>query len=515
TLIIGTTGSGKTTLLKNMVASIYSTWGENTPTIIAVDMNQDFIQLPLNPESMPSDPIAENAYRGVKPPEGLVVVTPIPFRVIDEILGKIGVSDVSPTRIAEEAAKIYYEDSIRPLLGFKTESIKAGCFKRRDSTVICKINAPWGLLTFIPYNINTMTLHGDKVSALAPGLTDLARELFNRIRENFSLTARSKFYPPLHTIVGALRAYAAARRSEGTRKYMAPGEIEDKLFALAREVIVPRIAYRGLSDETLMRTLKIEGLGMTLEDTIVECLEILKAAEPHEETIKALYRRLLTLLESEISDVVIAMGAAKDARLHILEEPRWEDIMSEAEEARAPVVLDLKWPIDKGLGGLEGPRMAAYRMLQALIDWKHSQWSRRILGRSAIVVVDEAHQFFPQERGAREEQEASRQIASMISRIARLGRARGVGLIFSTHSPKDLHDIILQLANTKIFLRTEPHHAEKLDIPKEVKEFLPRLPDRLMAVVSHAFRGGYVFAQTTTPLTAHYDISYQYSRKQP
>ena len=153
--------------------------------------------------------------------------------------------------------------------------------------------------------------------------------------------------------------------------------------------------------------------------------------------------------------------------------------------------------------------MAAYRMLQALIEWKHSQWARRVLGRSIVVVIDEAHQFFPQERGAREEQEASRQVASMISRIARMGRARGVGLIFSTHSPKDLHDIIIQLANTKIILRTEPQHVERLDVPREVKEVLPRLPDRLMVVLSHVYRGGYIFVQTTTPLTAHYDISYQ------
>ncbi|MDM7274745.1 MAG: ATP-binding protein [Thermoprotei archaeon] len=497
TLIIGTTGSGKTTLLKNMIASIYSTWEQNAPIVIAVDMNQDFIQLPLNPESRPGDPIAENAYRNVKPPESLIVVTPLPFRVINEIIDKIGTGNANSLRIAEEAAKIYYRDSIEPLLGSRIGGIGVKCLRREGFTVMCKIDAPWGPLTFIPYNINTMTMSSDKVSALAPGLTEFARELLDRVRKSFFRD--SNLYPPLHVIVGALRAH-----THRVSKY----DKHENIFTIVKEIAIPRIASGGSNDASL-RTFIIEGLNMSLESAITICLETLKTAEPHEETVKSLYRRLLSLLDSEIADVMVA-GIGK---LHVFEEPRWEDIIVEAEKTRAPVVLDLKWPIDKGLGSLEGPRMAAYRMLQALIDWKHSQWSRRVLGRSVLVVIDEAHQFFPQERGAREEQEASRQVASMISRIARLGRARGVGLIFSTHSPKDLHDIILQLANTKIFLRTEPHHAEKLDIPGEVKEFLPRLPDRLMAVISYAFRGGYVFAQTTTPLTAHYDISYQMFKK--
>jgi len=95
----------------------------------------------------------------------------------------------------------------------------------------------------------------------------------------------------------------------------------------------------------------------------------------------------------------------------------------------------------------------------------------------------------------------------MIARIARLGRARGVGLVFSTHSPRDLHDIILQLANTKIILRTERSHLERLDMPGELANIIPRLPDRMMVIASHVYREGYIMAKTSPPLTAHYDIS--------
>jgi DNA helicase HerA-like ATPase len=495
-LITGTTGSGKTTLIKNMIASMYSEWSQSTPVVVAVDMNQDFIQLPLEPARSPSDPVALTAYKGVRPPRALVVVTPLPLRVVEGVYEEFSVDRISLLEIARSIARMYYEESIEPLMGAKMRDLN--CLVKEGRSVVCRAQAPWGPLVLVPYVINTTILDSDKVSSLMPGLTEAARALLERIRRGFRRRSKTSLYPPLQAILGALQAYNDSVRS-GDR---------NELFESIREVIAPRVVAKGVSDESLLRTIKLEGFDRTLEDLVDDCLEVLELSNPHRETYRALYRRLLSLLDTEIVDVAVMSGWPA-SRVTLMSEPRWEDIVSEAEMLGAPIVLDLKWPMDKGLESLEGPRMAAYRMLQALIEWKHSQWARRVLGRSIVVVIDEAHQFFPQERGAREEQEASRQVASMISRIARIGRARGVGLIFSTHSPKDLHDIIVQLANTKIILRTEPQHVERLDVPGEVKEVLPRLPDRLMVVLSHVYRGGYIFVQTTTPLTAHYDISYQ------
>jgi DNA helicase HerA-like ATPase len=495
-LITGTTGSGKTTLIKNMIASMYSEWSQNTPVVVAVDMNQDFIQLPLEPARSPSDPVALTAYKGVRPPRALVVVTPLPLRVVEGVYEEFSVDRISLLEIARSIARMYYEESIEPLVGAKMRDLN--CLVKEGRSVVCRAQAPWGPLVLVPYVINTTILDSDKVSSLMPGLTEAARALLERIRRGFRRRSKTSLYPPLQAILGALQAYNDGVRS-GDR---------NELFESIREVIAPRVVAKGVSDESLLRTIKLEGFDRTLEDLVDDCLEVLELSNPHRETYRALYRRLLSLLDTEIVDVAVMSGWPA-SRVTLMSEPRWEDIVSEAEMLGAPIVLDLKWPMDKGLESLEGPRMAAYRMLQALIEWKHSQWARRVLGRSIVVVIDEAHQFFPQERGAREEQEASRQVASMISRIARMGRARGVGLIFSTHSPKDLHDIIVQLANTKIILRTEPQHVERLDVPGEVKEVLPRLPDRLMVILSHVYRGGYIFVQTTTPLTAHYDISYQ------
>ncbi|MEM1685580.1 MAG: ATP-binding protein [Acidilobaceae archaeon] len=492
TLIVGTTGSGKTTLLKNIIASIYSNWRAETPIVVVVDMNQDFIQLPLKPETQPLDPIALNAYMNVKPPTGLVIVTPIPARIVESITDKYNVT--SPLDIASHAMKIYYEDSIQPLTQVNMRGLPT-CKVRDHRSIVCEGKAPWGSIVFIPYFINTLRLDSDKLASLMPGLTEAARDLLNSIRKGFIKESDANIYPPIHAIIASLKAYSEGIES----KYL------EKIIKSSKDIVASKIIAKGFNYESIIVS-EIENLGHTLLEAIKWCLEIIEYKSPHGETVKALYRRLLSLLDSEIVDVAIT---DKTGRINILEEPKWESIITEAENIQAPIVLDLKWPIDKGLGGLEEPRMAAYRMLQSLIEWKHSLWAKRSIGRSILVVIDEAHQFFPQERGAREEQEASRQIATMISRLARIGRARGVGLIFSTHSPRDVHDIILQLANTKIILRTESHHLERINVPGEVREVAPRLPDRLAAVVSHVFRGGYIYTQTTTPLTAHYDISYQ------
>jgi hypothetical protein len=58
-----------------------------------------------------------------------------------------------------------------------------------------------------------------------------------------------------------------------------------------------------------------------------------------------------------------------------------------------------------------------------------------------------------------------------------------------------------------VILRSEESQLDVLSIPAQVRQFAPRLQDRYMAVISYAFREGYVFAVTTTPLTMHFDLS--------
>jgi DNA helicase HerA-like ATPase len=128
----------------------------------------------------------------------------------------------------------------------------------------------------------------------------------------------------------------------------------------------------------------------------------------------------------------------------------------------------------------------------------------KLESQPVLIFIDEAHRFFPSRGGVEEYIE---NVSSMIDRIARLGRARKLGLVFSTHSPKDVHDIVLQLTNTKIVLRTDKSHLSALDLPDEYRDFVTRSSDRVGVIKSHVLRLGYTTFKTPLPLIGHYDLS--------
>ncbi|MCE4598781.1 MAG: ATP-binding protein [Desulfurococcales archaeon] len=491
TLILGTTGSGKTTLMKNMIASIAS--DPNGPLVIVVDMNQDFTQLPLPPDhQLENDEVYRAVYTGVRHPTSLIVVAAVTLDIIRLAAENLGRPSIDFTNLFLEIARIYYQDTYTPLTSSEHEGNMI--YRERSNTILIDVSPEWGDLTFIPYTISTINTNTDKLAPLMPGMTTLARELLRRIRER---------YFKLHGAYGPLQALEAALLSylEGSSR----GERYDLDESLIVSSVTPYIvADEGEEVEDAV-AFKIEGVGHSMVDAVDEYFNLIHAARPHRGTVEALYRRIASLLESDMVDIAIAW--MRERRLRILPEPSWSSIVDEARDRNAPIVLDLGWSSSQGGIGVEGSRLAAYRMLDKLISWKHAEWAGRRRARNILVFIDEAHQFFPQESGSWDDVEVNRQLASMISRIARLGRARGLGLVFSTHSPRDLHDIILQLANTKIILRTEKQHAEKLDIPSEIKALISRLPDRTMYILSHIFKEGYIMAKTSKPITAHFDIS--------
>jgi DNA helicase HerA-like ATPase len=128
-------------------------------------------------------------------------------------------------------------------------------------------------------------------------------------------------------------------------------------------------------------------------------------------------------------------------------------------------------------------RMAVYRLLEGVY---------RVMGRehlrdrerTAAVLIDEAHLFFPQART--EDEKAA--IEAHLTRLTRLGRGRGIGVVFATHMPDDLNDAVMQLANTKIVLRSEERVLERLGVPPQERRFLAAAPAGLAYVKSFALR---------------------------
>jgi Predicted ATPase len=162
--------------------------------------------------------------------------------------------------------------------------------------------------------------------------------------------------------------------------------------------------------------------------------------------------------------------------------------------------LDLEYAVSQGVHFLMA-NLIAYEVLRSLHEWK------RVGGPStkpAIVVLDEAHRFFPSEGTSAEEVEL---LADFIARVARLGRSRGLGIVFSTHSPKDVHRIVIQLSNTKVVFRSEREYLEMLDIPQEFTRILELAPDRVALMKSHVIRSGHALFKTAEPLLGHFDIA--------
>ncbi|MGC9183193.1 ATP-binding protein [Caldisphaera sp.] len=490
-LILGTTGSGKTTLLKNLIASLYNQL-EKHPISIIIDLNQDFVQLPIpnNITPIPQE-IANSCYKDVRQLKGIISVVPISSDLIES---KLDVNMIDINKTFKEIAKKYFYETFGPLIN--NNKVEFNQFER-NKTVILQTNNPFKLI-FIPYVINTLETSTDNLSPLLPGLTPLAKDLLKKMREKFK--KKHGVYSPIQAIYGALSIFIdkSIYRSFNKNYNKDNYDEKDEPLEQALEYVKPYIIN---SDNLAIENMTVDNYDFTILDAIGEHVDILLKARSHEETIKALYRRISSLIETQIIDILVP----QHKKLIPINEPDWSTIVDLGNDENIPIILDLKWGLD--LAGFDALRAITYRTLDKLISWKHKSWAKRIETPNLMVIIDESHQFFQNESKVKEDLDAIRQISAMISKIARLGRARGVGLVFSTHSPSDLNDIILQLTNTKIILRTEKSQLEKISVPKEALEYLPRLQDRMMLVESYAFRMGYVFAQTTTPLTAHYDIS--------
>lgn len=488
-LILGTTGSGKTTLLKNMIASMYNQL-ERHPISVIIDSNQDFVQLPISNNVKPiPEEILNSCYKNVKELDGIVAVVPISFELIQQKFEKErkGINEA----LIDIARKYFYE-TFSPLIQINKVEFNLIV---RDKTIFLKTDYPFKLI-FVPYIINTLETSTDNLSPLLPGITLLAKDLLKKMRENFK--KKHGIYPPIQAVYGALSVFIDKSIYKVNKDN---GLSFDDVLEQAIDYINPYIISPNQDFNLDLHNMKIDNYDFSLFDAVEEFIYSLQRARPHDETIKALYRRISSLIESQVIDILLP----QHNKLIPLNEPEWETIINIANEENIPVILDLKWNLD--LVGLDALRLVTYRTLDKLISWKHRSWAQRNETPNIMVVIDEAHQFFQNESKVKEDVDAIRHVSAMISKIARLGRARGVGLVFSTHSPADLNDIILQLTNTKIILRTDKSQIERISIPKEVNEYLSRLQDRTMLIESYAFRLGYLFAQTTTPLTAHYDIS--------
>ncbi len=213
--------------------------------------------------------------------------------------------------------------------------------------------------------------------------------------------------------------------------------------------------------------------------------DIQRELRVHRETLANLQRRLQALASCGVIDT----GALD------LDYGRLVDYMDRL--GVRMLVLDLEY------AGIRAPKEAeprtvkvllGYRLLQTLLAYAEERRS----GMYTLLVVDEAHLFFPPGR-----EEYAQLLSAQLERLARLGRSRGIALVFSTHREEDVSPLVVTLANTKVYLRTDQKTAEKLAVPTEYKRRLPFFADHAAVLSSYVFRGGYITVVSAPAIVGH------------
>jgi DNA helicase HerA-like ATPase len=482
-IVLGTTGSGKTTLLKNVLTSIYSKYKlsseEANVSIIVMDPNRDYVSLPLKPiweygEGVDRD-LEENILKKtldkVKRPKGLVIILPITRFVIENIEGEYNWAKTLKIIAEEYVANTY--GSLASRMGWNINIEKLNIIEEpgnpplRLAYLLVKVNYGNELidcfeLYIIPYGFRFRDMTPKEFISLNPYFTRQAKDGLLRLL-NY-LISRNVFVETLYDLYEALRE-ARLRYNErsGTRR------------------------------------------GIILDPNKELIVDLIKDLAVHKSTLENMIRQIGSLIDTGLFDLRVNLGRGEDKYLH---EPPIEIIMEKHFELFKgyPIVVDLEYLQENSIADPEKIiSIVAFRILNRVFSWKLVRTRQKQSTQPVIIVIDEAHRFFPSKGGGREEY--IEHVSGMIDRIARLGRARRLGLVFSTHSPKDVHDIILQLANTKIILRMDKSQLSSLDIPSEYRDLVIRASDRVGIVKSHVLRMGYVSFRTPLPLSGHYDLS--------
>ncbi|MCE4625435.1 MAG: ATP-binding protein [Desulfurococcales archaeon] len=152
------------------------------------------------------------------------------------------------------------------------------------------------------------------------------------------------------------------------------------------------------------------------------------------------------------------------------------------------VVIDLSYT--SAVGSVDEERLKVLigsGILRSLAESKLGSTGHTL--SKTILIIDEAHLYFPRET---QERDWLVEIASKIRRVARLGRSRGISIIFATHRVQDVDRLIQTLANTKIYLRTDYASVRDLHMPEHYKRRLPSYRDHAAVIDSYYIRGGFI-----------------------
>jgi len=444
TLIVGTTGSGKTVLLKNTALSLIQNLQNKKPLIIAFDLQGDYMHLNIKNPRLEGEPVFQ-------PVNTLTVILPVTKSFLEsyvkpKLLEKL--SSLKEVNIAG-IVKLFYRTLIEEYFRntypeFKVRKAKIA-FKLVDSkayvyaiTVEAEITVDNSksecVVNIIPWSLNFRNI-GYEVRNLLPIFSVQAYNLIPRVIDYI----KSEY-----------------------------GELSIDEFT---EKILDKTEVRGRLVYNLERDLGL-----------------------HRETVNHLYRCFSILCQTEILDAKLEIEVNGGKYVIVFEESNYHKLFTETENI---LVIDLRF-VGMFSKSQFTETVVVYRILDRLFAWKNEAFMKGVETRPVFIIIDEAHNYFPQARGEINKDVVER----MVNKITRLGRVRGIGVFFATHIPSDLNDLIIQLTNTKIGLRSEEKVLERIGL-KEYKKELELAPEGVGVVKSPALRTHYIMFKSYEPQTYH------------
>ncbi len=245
----------------------------------------------------------------------------------------------------------------------------------------------------------------------------------------------------------------------------------------------------------------LAGEGQRDIDTVMKRLD----AEATYDAEKGGVWRKLKLHPSQLANFVRGMHMIYETGLfdvsYAVAEPKGQRVFvtfgeSDYTKLEGLVVVDLR-------EFREAPSVASavvYRVLSRLFEARDKELTRGAAPSPTFIFIDEAHYYFPQE-GAREDFNKE-VVEAVINKLTRLGRVRKMGVVFATHSPADLNDLVIQLTNTKIAMRSEPKVLERVDMAEHAGE-LAYAQSGVAVAKSFIYRTHAVTFKTLPPQTRH------------
>jgi len=444
-LVIGTTGTGKTTLLKNLIFDIVRKGSDaGISSILVLDRNRDFLFALFKPN----------------------------WRLPEKLL-----------EAENELAKAVYQVDYAKLRG-----IDFAILLPVTTSMVSELSGKAGNIINLAkgYIERTFGMIAQRLGAEV-SVSDLKVMISGK--ENISIKLKVKVSYRSEEYEKTILLMPFALRYGGDVNRLI--EVDPYFTEFARQGL-PLLAEWLSKSEEHKKKLEEKGVDLKCLDGLIRALSLISPKDyerfMHKETFQHAFRRLLTLFKTGCIDVEVALNG----KSLIISEPNIEFLIKLMNDNNIKLAIaDLS---------VISENTVVNMLCYVLLDKLREKIVEREKPANMLMLLDEAHSFFPKKRD-----EYGERVEGLISTLARLGRQRGLGLIFSTHRVTDLNRLVITLTNTKVVFRTSKDETEDAEVPSSWRDFVTNMPDRVALVKSHIIkaREGVLTFRTPPPLLGH------------